>query len=195
MLAGSNRSGFKISLSASLAFLIYVGCIFALALRGRWRRQRTARKNLSPSSDESMGEVESSYKLLRTQFGFLCVNLIFSDLVQALGFALDLIWLSKGTSPSPETHDMACTTQGVFIAAGDTASALWAISLAVHTLCLIMRWTVKRRWLLVVFFFNWTLVAVLGLMGPLVVERYPEKGPFYAFTVGLSYDCKSLLIN
>ena len=156
-----------------------MGTQAGLHLRRKWRRQQSARHNLSPDTDS--GSDGEAYKLLNTQFGFLITNLVLSDLCQAIGFSLNLLWIARGTSPSPERAHLSCNVQGAFSGLGDVASALWSITLAIHTLCLIMRWTITRRWLIAIFLFNWSLVAVLGLLGPLVVQT-TAAGPFYSWT-------------
>lgn len=53
-----------------------------------------------------------------------------TDLLQALGFALNLNWLGRNNLPAPGVHDMTCSVQGSLIQIGDIASGIWVTSFA-----------------------------------------------------------------
>ncbi|KXS94705.1 hypothetical protein AC578_3852 [Pseudocercospora eumusae] len=63
------------------------------------------------------------------QYVALLVNLIAADLIQAVGFALDVVWLRENAIKVPSP---TCWTQGWLINAGDVGSAVFTFAMAIH---------------------------------------------------------------
>jgi hypothetical protein len=64
------------------------------------------------------------------QYVVLFMNLIFADLCQASAFVISFYWIAKDAILAPT---VTCATQGFLLHFGDVASALFVLSIAVHT--------------------------------------------------------------
>lgn len=63
------------------------------------------------------------------QYVALLTNLILADILQGLGFGLNVLWLQANSITAGST---ACWTQGWFLNAGDVGSCVFSLSMAVH---------------------------------------------------------------
>ena len=98
---------------------------------------------------------------------------------QSTGFALSLHWVRLGGLTVSGAPTTLCTAQSVLIQAGDVASALWTLVLAVHTSIILgLRRKPSTAALVATIAFIWTLVAFLAAIGPVVIAR-AQIAPFY----------------
>ena len=74
----------------------------------------------------SAGKVKKGFN----QFMVLFMNLLLSDIQQALAFTLNLRALSHN---GVTVHNTSCFAQGWFISTGDLASSIFNLALALHT--------------------------------------------------------------
>lgn len=130
---------------------------------------------LKSSSRSAFGAEEFCLKFLRSQFAILFFDLLISDLIQALGFLLNLSHLGKSTLDSSPI----CTVQGVFIQLGDTSGAFSTVAIAIHTFVVLIIHKPPSTWvLLMALGFKWALVFVLAMIGPIAFAT-EALGPFY----------------
>lgn len=61
----------------------------------------------------------------------LIINLLLSDIVQAIGFIISYRWAANGDF---EPDSALCSAQGAFVQMGDLVTALFVIMIALHTL-------------------------------------------------------------
>lgn len=119
----------------------------------------------------------SGIRFLRTQAGQLFINLLAADFVQALGFGLTWTWYHQ-TSISESAK--ICLFQGISIEAGDVASALFSLAIAIHTAGFLAFQYRPPNWFLRLLCASiWCFTALMTAIGPLAIAR-PDKGDFYA---------------
>jgi hypothetical protein len=119
----------------------------------------------------------SGIRFLRTQAGQLFINLLIADFVQALGFGLSWIWY--GQSSISESAKV-CLFQGISIEAGDVASALFSLFIAIHTAgFLAFQYRPPNNVVRILCASAWIFTALITAIGPLAIERQ-AKGDFYA---------------
>lgn len=130
--------------------------------------------------------------LLLSQFGACYTALIVGDLLQSIGFALSLEWLTK--PPLAGAPPTSCTTQAVFIQIGDVASALFvrtfiayevaltgsqSLTIALHTAYTVLQ---GRKPASIAVFGILVAAVILNLIfvlvGPMRVES-EERGRFF----------------
>ncbi|KAH8927383.1 hypothetical protein BT69DRAFT_1347366 [Atractiella rhizophila] len=120
-------------------------------------------------------ERETQVRFLKTQFGFLFVNLLVADLVQCVGFIPMFRWVKLGYVE----RGAVCTVQALGIQTGDAASSLFNLAIAVHTASILgFRYKPSKFVLYSFAAFIWALVIVLSVLGPTTVVR-DSRGPFY----------------
>lgn len=109
---------------------------------------------------------------------FLC-SLLLSDLIQGAAFAINFLWAAKGSMyPS-----VACTAQGSISQVGDLGSAIWSIAIAYYTFSLLFLLKKPPTWLTwAILLAGWTLIIVLPIVGPYVIQNLEVAGPFYAIS-------------
>lgn len=127
--------------------------------------------------DTSSTPASTGIRFLRSQAGYLFVNLLAADFIQAVGFGLSWVWAGKGRI-EPTMH--TCTFQALAIEAGDVASAIFSLYIALHTAAML---TIEKKanetFLRVACICGWIFVAVITALGPLAIAT-PSRGPFYA---------------
>ncbi|KAA1119245.1 hypothetical protein PGT21_018781 [Puccinia graminis f. sp. tritici] len=167
VISGHQGGIITVAITAQLSFLatlLLIGILLYYRLR-LW----------NPKSRSVIGSEEFCLKFLRSQFAILFIDLLASDLIQSLGFLLNLAHVGK-----PIIEDSTiCTVQGVFIQLGDTSGAFATVAIAVHTfIVLINRTPPSTAALLIVLGMKWALVFILAMIGPLAFAT-DALGPFY----------------
>ncbi|KNZ54359.1 hypothetical protein VP01_2966g2 [Puccinia sorghi] len=158
-----------VAITAQLSFLatvLLIGILLYYRLR-LW----------NPKSRSVIGSEEFCLKFLRSQFAIrlFFIDLLVSDLIQSLGFLLNLAHVGKANIED----STICTVQGVFIQLGDTSGAFATVAIAVHTfIVLINRTPPSTSALLIVLGTKWALVVILAMIGPLAFVT-DSLGPFY----------------
>jgi hypothetical protein len=129
---------------------------------------RKIETNLTPPS--------TGIRFLRSQAGYLFLNLLVADSTQALGFGLAWIWARHGRI-EPNTH--VCIFQAVAIQAGDVASAVFSLFIAVHTAALLTLGRQPSKFALrLACGTAWIFTALLAGMGPMAIANKSD-GNFY----------------
>ncbi|KAG9081708.1 hypothetical protein FRC06_005431 [Ceratobasidium sp. 370] len=108
--------------------------------------------------------------------GAYLYSLLLSDMVQGVGFSISLKWASDGAI----RHSVACTAQGGIFQVGDLGGALWSIAIAYHTFSLLF--LLKKPSILttrVILGTGWTVILVLPIVGPHVIQNVDRSGHFY----------------
>lgn len=123
------------------------------------------------------GQGSATLNLLLSQFGACYTALIVGDLLQSIGFALSLEWLTD--APTAGAPTSSCTTQAALIQVGDVASALFSLVIALHTAYTVL----KGRKPASIAVFGLIMAAIvlniiLVLIGPMGVET-AERGRFF----------------
>ncbi|PLW45127.1 hypothetical protein PCASD_04570 [Puccinia coronata f. sp. avenae] len=166
-ISGHQGGIVTVAITAQLSFLatlLLIGILLYYRLR-LW----------NPKSRSVIGSEEFCLKFLRSQFAILFIDLLISDLIQSLGFLLNLAHVGK---PTIEDSTI-CTVQGVFIQLGDTSGAFATVAIAAHTfIVLINRTPPSTSALLTVLGIKWALVVILAMIGPLAFAT-DSLGPFY----------------
>lgn len=115
-------------------------------------------------------------RFLRTPAGYIFLNLLAADSTQAIGFALTWHWARKG---GIEPSSNLCLFQALAIQAGDVASAVFSLFIALYTATLLT--AAKRpsdRALNTSAACAWAFVALMTALGPLAATK-PNTGAFY----------------
>jgi len=166
-ISGHQGGIIAVAITAQLSFLatlLLIGILLYYRLR-LW----------NPKSRSVIGSEEFCLKFLRSQFAILFIDLLVSDLIQSLGFLLNLTHVGKANIED----STICTVQGVFIQLGDTSGAFATVAIAVHTfIVLINRTPPSTSALLIVLGTKWALVVILAMIGPLAFAT-DSLGPFY----------------
>lgn len=127
--------------------------------------------------DTSSTPASTGIRFLRSQAGYLFVNLLAADFTQALGFGLSWVW--AGAGKIDHTRHI-CTFQALAIESGDVASAVFSLYIALHTAAMLtMDKKPNETFLRVACTCAWIFVAVMTALGPLAIAE-PDKGQFYA---------------
>lgn len=141
--------------------------------------------------------IPTSVRFLRSQAGYLFVNLLAADFTQALGFGLSWLWTAQARI---DENSHSCVFQGLAIEAGDVASAIFSLFIALHTAVLI---TIQKKpsdtVLRTATISAWTFTIMMTAIGPLAIAS-PDKGPFFRATgnwcwIGVSYDALRLWLH
>ncbi|GAA6013776.1 hypothetical protein JCM11491_005095 [Sporobolomyces phaffii] len=136
----------------------------------------------SHSNESERREKRMSNKAIRflaSTHGLLFIDLLLGDLLQAIGFVLNYSWFHHRGLPPSENPTALCTTQGVLIQVGDTASAFSSLIISVNLFFVIVfsrHPSIKALWFVIAF--QWLVVGILAAIGPRWLER--EGMPFYA---------------
>lgn len=97
-----------------------------------------------------------------THIHYYFVNLLVSDLVQALGGLLNIKWVID----AQVTEGALCTTQGMLKQLGDVGVAFSTMAIALHTLgVLVFGWKSPPRVALIVIAFIWVFLALIVGIG------------------------------
>ncbi|EME38493.1 hypothetical protein DOTSEDRAFT_99908, partial [Dothistroma septosporum NZE10] len=98
------------------------------------------------------------------QYVAILLNLVFADLVQAIGFSLSLHWL-QGNSITAGTS--ACWIQGWFINAGDVGACFFTLTMGVLLFCdIVLESRIKRYPILIAIIAGiWALDFFLASVG------------------------------
>lgn len=127
--------------------------------------------------DTSITPTRTGIRFLRSQAGYLFVNLLAADFTQGVGFGLSWVWAGKG---GIDTTMHTCTFQALAIEAGDVASAVFSLYIALHTAAMLtMEKKPNETFLRVACTCAWIFVAVVTALGPLAIAT-PEQGRFYS---------------
>ncbi|KAL8287616.1 hypothetical protein RQP46_003474 [Phenoliferia psychrophenolica] len=112
--------------------------------------------------------------LLSDFFPIFC-SLICGDLLQAIGFSLNVRWVAKDAFPLHP--DSTCTAQAVLIQIGDVSSAFGSLLIGVHiALLLVLGIKIKRRILNYTIGFQWIVYGWAG--GWCWISSHPSYQPF-----------------
>ncbi|KAI3622476.1 hypothetical protein WG66_015193 [Moniliophthora roreri] len=106
-----------------------------------------------------------------THVHYYFVNLLLSDLIQAIGAIFNVKWIAE----AKVTEGTTCTVQGIFKQIGDVGVALTSLAIATHTLLvLVFRVHSRPRTALVVLAVIWIFIAlIVGInMGVHRGQRY-----------------------
>ncbi|KAG9078886.1 hypothetical protein FS749_009058 [Ceratobasidium sp. UAMH 11750] len=131
------------------------------------------------SKDETSPLVRGLQSFSRSALGVFLYSLLVSDLIQGSAFAINLKWAADGGIQ----HSATCTVQAAVSQFGDLGGALWSLAIAYHTFSLLFLLSKPSIWatcsLLGV---GWTLITVLPILGPTVIENVAKRGHFYGIS-------------
>jgi hypothetical protein len=97
------------------------------------------------------------------QYVVLFMNLIFADLCQASAFVISFYWIAKDAILAPT---VTCATQGFLLHFGDVASALFVLSIAVHTFTTaVQRIRVAYSTFNILLWLIWLIALLLTVLG------------------------------
>ncbi|GAA5862297.1 hypothetical protein JCM1840_001713 [Sporobolomyces johnsonii] len=121
-------------------------------------------------------------KFLTSSHGILFVQLIFADLLQALGFMLNYDWVRRGALP-PASHPTGlCITQALLIEIGDLSSAFSSLLICVNLfVLLVLHKQVPMRFLVAGSVLQWAAIGILTGIGPSLKR---DGTPFYGAAGG-----------
>ncbi|KAF8602742.1 hypothetical protein BDV93DRAFT_494384 [Ceratobasidium sp. AG-I] len=109
---------------------------------------------------------------------FLC-SLLFSDMVQGAAFAINYKWAVDGRM----YHSVACEAQGSISQVGDSGAAIWSLAIAYHTFSLLFLFKKPSIWITrAIFVAGWTVIIVLPIIGPHVIQNLEGSGYFYGLS-------------
>jgi hypothetical protein len=136
--------------------------------------------------DTSSTPASTGIRFLRTQAGYLFINLLAADFTQALGFGLSWVWAGEGRI---DTSQHICTFQALAIEAGDVASAVFSLYIALHTAAMLtLEKKANETFLRVACVCAWIFVAVITALGPLAIatQTMDSSTPTLAIGAGLA---------
>ncbi|GAA5894735.1 hypothetical protein JCM5296_002268 [Sporobolomyces johnsonii] len=121
-------------------------------------------------------------KFLTSSHGILFVQLLFADLLQALGFMLNYEWVTLNAIP-PQTHPTGvCTAQALLIEIGDMGSAFSSLLICVNLfVVLVPQKHIPMRVLAAAMVGQWVAVGLLASVGSALVR---DGVPFYGAAGG-----------
>ncbi|GAA5827459.1 hypothetical protein JCM11251_003820 [Rhodosporidiobolus azoricus] len=187
------------TLAVSISALVSVLCVLTLALYSlvllRRHRKRTPQERLQMDANGGGRAI----KFLTSGHGVLLGSLLLGDLIESSGFMLSFGWIARGGLPSSSTRNPYCTAQGVIIQLGDLGSAFSSLVICVNLfLILVFQIHTSKKVLLGVLGVQWTIIAIMTLIGPVALER--DGMPFFASTggwcwIGGSYQSERLTLR
>ncbi|KAG9087926.1 hypothetical protein FS749_002551 [Ceratobasidium sp. UAMH 11750] len=108
--------------------------------------------------------------------GVFLYSLLLCDMLQGVAYSISFKWASDGTI----SHSQACTAQGAIQQVGDLGGAIWSLAIAYYTFSLLFLlkkppvWTAR-----IVLGVGWTVILVLPIVGPHVIQDVDKSGHFY----------------
>lgn len=106
----------------------------------------------------------------RNQCIVLIYQLIFADLLQALGFLISFHWSAQRAIIGP---DPVCFAQGWLIQLGDVASGFFVLAIALHTFSQVtLSRSLQHRYFMAVVVGLWVFSLVLTSLAPILGGRY-----------------------
>jgi len=100
----------------------------------------------------------SRHWTVSTHIHYYFINLLVSDLIQAIGGILDIQWIID----AGVTEGALCTVQGIFKQMGDVGVALTSLAIALHTFfVLVFRWRSPPRTAIIVLAVIWTFIGLV----------------------------------
>ncbi|KAG8690418.1 hypothetical protein FRC09_011993, partial [Ceratobasidium sp. 395] len=131
------------------------------------------------SRDESTPLVRGLRSFSHSALGAFLYSLLISDLIQGAAFAINFKWAIDGGLH----HSAACTAQGVVSQIGDLGGALWSLAIAYYTFSLLFLMKKPSVWLTrFLLGAGWTLIFVLPILGPAVIQNVNKRGHFYGIS-------------
>ncbi|MBW0497289.1 hypothetical protein O181_037004 [Austropuccinia psidii MF-1] len=171
-----------LSFTATSLLFIYVITLFALS-------------NLQVNFDPSLQNLNSKrawlkswarhrLSFIKTPFGIMFMNLVFADFIQAFGFGMNYVWVSR---TDVKCHDQncasLCTMQGLLIQLGDVASAFSNLMIAIQTFVILtFSWHLPNWITWASLALIWVPVLVLGLAPPTIKGNWTGDQPFYTWS-------------
>ncbi|KAI5478133.1 NAD(P)-binding protein [Pseudohyphozyma bogoriensis] len=164
-------------IAVAVAATISVFCVLALVIYSI--EFLISHSRLSPI--ERINAESRASLFLKSNYGLLFFNLLAGDLMQGLGFMINIYWLSRNSYPS--TPHEACTVQAVFIELGDVASAFSSLLIGMHVFTVIViGYKPTRNVCLAFMVLEWAVVIVLASIGPTHLTK--NGHPFYGWAGG-----------
>ncbi len=114
--------------------------------------------------------------LTRNQNIVLLSNLLFADLIQAIGFLFSAYWVNIDSILAPTP---ACTAQGILLNLGDVASGSFVFLISIHTAVSVLRGpSIPLRYLLAAIATCWIFAIFLSTIGIAIYsqEYYTAAG-------------------
>lgn len=163
--ASSSSTPFDVGVRLGIGFIVISASLSALAVTSlllyiTYYSIITAR-NLNGSRTWSVS----------THVHYYFVNLLVSDLIQAIGGIIDVKWIVE----AQVTEGGICTVQGVMKQVGDVGVALTSLAIAIHTfLTIVFHVRIRQETGLLVLAIIWLfLILIIGIsMGVHKGERY-----------------------
>lgn len=123
-------------------------------------------------------KVNNPNMFVRSHAAAYLISLLICDLLQAIGSIMNAQWyVQQAVSFQP-----FCTAQGVIKQISDVGTALWALTIALHTFwVLFLRLEVRRAVMISALVALWAAIGTLVISGPATLN-IKEKGPFYAIS-------------
>ncbi|KAB5595190.1 Eukaryotic translation initiation factor 2A [Ceratobasidium theobromae] len=118
--------------------------------------------------DKDLPIVRGIRSFLRSALGVFLVCLLLSDLLQGAAFIINFKWAVDGSAISQ---------------VGDSGAAIWSLAIASHTFSLLFLLKKPPVWVTyMVLIIGWTIIIVLPIVGPYVIEDVERSGSFYGLS-------------
>ncbi|QRV85304.1 hypothetical protein RhiJN_13322 [Ceratobasidium sp. AG-Ba] len=131
------------------------------------------------NQDDNTPLVRGLRSFSRSALGAFLYSLLISDLIQGAAFAINLKWAVDGSIG----HSDVCTAQAAVSQFGDLGGALWSLAIAYYTFSLLFMLKKPSVWVTwALLALGWTLISVLPILGPTVIEKVETKGHFYGIS-------------
>ncbi|GAA5948640.1 hypothetical protein JCM21900_005198 [Sporobolomyces salmonicolor] len=172
---GNARAG-MIAVAAAGTFSIL--CIVLVGTYIGWLLWDYSRKS---GAQKLEGETRA-IKFLTSSHGILFVQLLFADLLQAIGFLINYAWVARNAFP-PQTHPTGlCTAQALLIEIGDMGSAFSSLLICINLfVVLVPQKHIPMRVVAAGMVGQWVIVGLLASVGSALVR---DGVPFYGAAGG-----------
>lgn len=129
--------------------------------------------------DENVPLVRGIRSFTHSALGIFLYSLLFCDMIQGVAFTINFKWAADGRM----YHSVACEAQGSISQVGDLGAAIWSLAIAYHTFSLLFLFKKPSIWLTrAIFVAGWTVIIVLPIIGPYVIQNLERNGYFYGLS-------------
>ncbi|QRV86824.1 G protein coupled glucose receptor regulating Gpa2 protein [Ceratobasidium sp. AG-Ba] len=129
--------------------------------------------------DDNIPFVRGIKSFSHSALGIFLYSLLLCDMVQGAAFAINFKWAANGSMH----HSAACTAQGAISQVGDLGAAIWSLAIAYYTFSLLFLFRKPSIWVTrIVLGVGWTVILVLPIIGPHLIEDLDKHGYFYGLS-------------
>ncbi|PFH54777.1 hypothetical protein AMATHDRAFT_52684 [Amanita thiersii Skay4041] len=130
---------------------------------------------------------------VRSHIHYYFVNLLISDLIQAIGGIINIKWVKDATVLAGPL----CTAQGILKQVGDVGVALTTTVIAIHTVCVLaFLWHPPHKIVAMSILFIWTFISLAVGLGVASHRSQPYYGPTqYWCWITSSFDAERLWLE